>query len=540
MAMPIGDEFKEEETFQKGDDHNQGPVQCQEVATIDCNTILTDMEHACKVVSSISTDPPSWSSSGSSWKDFLHFFGPGWFISIAYVDPGNYQADIQAGASTGYQLLWTVLWSTILSIFIQYMCCRLAYYGQVTLAEAQAQNTPYQWLRYLNWMIAEFSVMITDLPEVIGMGIAGNILFGWSYWIGVVLSLVTTMIFLLTMNWGMRKLEIIIAFFVCIMSVALLFEMGAVGVNAKALVKGWSIDFIYTSSQDLFAVTGVLGAVVMPHNLYLHTAACQSRRVQRDMDTIHQAIRISSYEPVLPLLISFIVNMAIISIAAERVFGQPNAGQVGITDFCDFFRSFPGGCILWGIALTAAAQSSAITATFTGQYVMDGYLNIRLAVWQRALMTRLVAIVPCVIVSVLFSGPALSPMVNVVNSSLSILLPFALTPLVRFNCHRAYMGEFAAGGAERFFMYFVALAVYVINAISLSAPGAGFFDFIYGLEPGWSKSAWLILMVLVQIFYASWNIYTVVSPVQPMRNLKEERPYIPGEFSNVKTIFKSA
>ena len=378
-----------------------------------------------------------WSPSGDSWKDFWYFSGPGWLLSIAYVDPGNYQADIQAGATTGYKLLWTIWWTTLLSIYVQRMCVRLAYYGQVTLAEVQARDyMDIRWFRYMNWFIAELSAVITDLPEVIGIGIAGKIFFGWPYYVGVLLSLLTTMVFLGMLRFGLRQLEWLIFAFVGIMSAALFIEMSFVGVNWGNLIEGWTVDVMYTERSDLFAVTGIIGAVVMPHNLYLHTAACQSRRVERTADTVHQAVHYSTWEPVFPLFFSFFINAAVVSIAAETVQGTENAEEVGLTDFCDHFRTLRGGCKLWGLALLAAGQSSAITTTYSGQYVMDGFLQIRLPVWSRAVITRLVAITPCVIVSVMFpSGPALNEIVNIVNSSLSVLLPFALTPLVKVRFH---------------------------------------------------------------------------------------------------------
>ena len=276
----------------------------------------------------------SWSPSGSTWRDFWYFSGPGWLLSIAYVDPGNYQADIQAGATRGYKLLWTIWWTTLLSIYVQRMCVRLAYYGQVTLAEVQARDyINVRWFRYMNWFIAELSAILTDLPEVIGIGIAGKMFFGWPYYIGVLLSLLTTMVFLGMLRFGLRQLELLIFAFVGIMSAALFVETSFVGVQWDKLLRGWTIDVIFTEQSDLFAVTGIIGAVVMPHNLYLHTAACQSRRVQRTVDTVQQAVHYCTWEPVFPLFFSFFINAAVVAIAAERVQGVDNAEEVVLTDF---------------------------------------------------------------------------------------------------------------------------------------------------------------------------------------------------------------
>jgi NRAMP (natural resistance-associated macrophage protein)-like metal ion transporter len=230
-------------------------------------------------------------------------FPPNPSTKVAYVDPGNYQADIQAGATTRYYLLFCVWWSTLLSIYIQILCVRLSFYGQMHLAEAQARHAgSSRSMRYLNWAIAEFSTVITDLPEVIGIGIALNIMFGLDYWVGVVLSLFTTMIFLATLNHGVNILEGIVATFVFIMAIALFVEMTFVGVATKELMEGWFIGFTDVTSEDVFSITGILGAVVMPHNLYLHTAACQSRKVQRDDHSLKQAVKWSSWETVIPII----------------------------------------------------------------------------------------------------------------------------------------------------------------------------------------------------------------------------------------------
>merc|ERR1740124_2101092 len=211
-----------------------------------------------------------WSPSGIWYKDFMHFVGPGWFVSIAYIDPGNYQADIHAGALSRYNLLCIIWWTSILSLYVQILCVRLSHHSGLTLAEAQARHASGNFMRYLNWFIAEFSTVITDLPEVIGIGIACKIFFGWPYWVGVVLSLLTTMVFLLALNYGTRLLEGIVAGFVAIMAIALFVEMGFIGVDVGDIMEGWVLGFTKLDRQDLFAITGMVGAVVMPHNLYLH------------------------------------------------------------------------------------------------------------------------------------------------------------------------------------------------------------------------------------------------------------------------------
>jgi NRAMP (natural resistance-associated macrophage protein)-like metal ion transporter len=202
----------------------------------------------------------AWRPTGNFWKDAWFFVGPGWLVCIAYIDPGNYQADIKAGATTRYYLLFAVWWSSLLSIYVQILCVRLAYYAQLTLAETQARDAKSDWHRYASWFIAEFSTMITDLPEVIGIGIACHHFFGWDYYVGVLLSLVTTMVFLGTLKYGIQALEWSVFFFVGIMSVALFMEMNFVGAETEALVKGWAFGFMEVSSEDIFSIAGILGA----------------------------------------------------------------------------------------------------------------------------------------------------------------------------------------------------------------------------------------------------------------------------------------
>lgn len=483
-----------------------------------------------------------WRSSGSRWRDYLHFCGPGWFVAIAYVDPGNYQADIQSGSVSGYSQLWTVWWCTMLSWYVQVVCARLAVRAQTTLSEVTAANLPTP-MRYLSYVIAEFSVTITDLPEVIGYGVAFNIFFGWPYYAGVLLSSVTTMIFLAAQYRGFRLLEAFIVLLIGVMSVALFVELGLIGTDGSALISGWVYGFAQPGGFDVFALIGIVGAVVMPHNLYLHTASVLSRPVERTETTIKQACFWSAIEPGLPIIVSFFVNMAIVAIAAETVAGLPN---VGITDFSDYML-VPGARQMWALALLAAGQSSAITTTFTGQYIMEGFLTIRLPTWQRAVLTRLVALIPCVILaSVAPNGQFLNIAVNIVNAALSILLPFALTPLIKYYTSRDFMGDAAPGRLETTILWIAAFLVYAVNAYALSAPGGGFFgDTIQGQNA--TGTAMLpngdaavvtvpnqqtpnsvlsnILMVLFQLFYLIWNIYIVQSPIlTPMRPMEEARP----------------
>jgi NRAMP (natural resistance-associated macrophage protein)-like metal ion transporter len=405
-------------------------------------------------------------------------------------------------------------------MYCQILCVRLATYAQVTLSEAQAMNQP-RWLRYLNWAIAEFSAVLTDIPEVIGFGIALEVFWGWPYVVGVMLSFLTTMAFLAVQSFGMKPLESIVAVLVGIMGVTTIVESFLVGIDGSSYLIGWTVGCADSEPSDVWAIIGIIGAIVMPINLYLHSASALSRPVKRTDEVVRLAVRYMSWEPSLPILVSFFINAAVVSIAAEKIYGTQDANDAGLTDFYTYVQNIPGSRRLWGLSLLAAGQSSAITTTYAGQYIMDGFLKIRLAIWKRALLTRTVAILPCVLTAVFMKGSALNNAINVVNASLSMLLPFALTPLVKYTTSKKFMGGYASGPVETVFAWFLAFALYLVNAVSLSLPGGGLFgDMLFdglgnkaSIEMG---SKWVVLfitMVVVQLFMLGWNLYIVAMPV---------------------------
>jgi len=398
-------------------------------------------------------------------------------------------------------------------MYVQVLCSRLAIYAQVDLAEIQAQDCSLP-MRYVNWLIAEFSAVLTDLPEVIGMGIALNVLCGWPYYAGVLLSLGTTFVFLASQSYGIQTLEILVGAFVGIMGLALWVETDIVGDNAAKLKRGILIGFVDAQQSDLFAIMGVLGSLVMPHNLYLHSASCKNRGVRRTDEAMCHAARWASLEAVVPISITIFINMSVTVIAAQRIKGMPNADGVGLTDFCNYILSLPCGCMLWGLALLASGQSSAVTTTFAGQYIMDGFLNLRLDVGKRAILTRLVAICPCVVVSVALEPRALNSMVNIVNAAISLLLPFALTPLVKYTTSRTYMGKYATGQFESVFAWLLVCVVYIINAATINSY-AGIADLIAAFRFGdFGQLRFCVAMVLFQVVYLAWILYTSLRPVR--------------------------
>jgi len=453
-----------------------------------------------------------------SWKDFFKFVGPGWLIAIAACDPGNYQANIQSGALSEYRLIFTTFYMSLLSLYMNFLGARLSTYSQMNLAQVQHYFLD-TWLCYFNWIIAEITTIITDIPEIIAMGIAIRVLFGVPSIVGVVVSLFTTMVLLLA-DRNIKLLEIIVGLMLMIMATTLIVDSGITNLDAPRFMAGWWYGFVELEIEDMWSVIGIIGCVCMPHNLYLQTNAVFQRPVKRDESTLSSAFTYTAIEPSIGIMIAFVLSACINGIAAETVFGMEGADEAGINDF-DSFLVIPGSAYIWAVSLLFAGQAAAITTTYSGQIVMEGFVNIRLKSWQRALITRAIAIIPCVIVAVVFEGNVLNQIVNYVNVSLAFLLPFALTPLVKYGTSRRFLGKYAPRSSERYFAWCLAFCVYGINAVSLSLPGGGFFgDLLFGEEAPYKKSdnpsmfGFLMFMqVLIQIFYLGWNVYICSLPI---------------------------
>ena len=469
-----------------------------------------------------------WQSSGSAFKDYLHFCGPGWLVSIAYSDPGNYQANILSGAGSQYNLVWTLWWTTVLSIFVQILCARLAILSQKTLAEIQRANFP-RWFNFLCWVIAEISVVITDVPEVIGFAVSLNIFFKLPYYVGILISPVTTMLFLMTQEIAsMRLIEFCIFLFVLVMLVVLWIQVGIIGFDVKEFFEGWVYGFLKPGGHDLLSITGIVGSVVMPHNLYLHTASVLSRPCKRNKSTIDRALFWTTIEPIFPICISFCINLAVISIAVKKAFKNSKINP-GLTNFVSFL-TFSGGSTLWAIALFASGQSSAVTTTYSGQYIMEGFLNLRLKIWQRAIATRLAALIPCMIVAIIAKPEQLNDLINTINSLLSALLPFALTPLIKFSTSKKYLGDRTPILPLRIIMYVMGFLVYLVNVVGLSINGGGLFgDYMTGtnkiIKINGSTSISILVQTsqsvqmaiindVLQVFYFFWNVYVIFLPIK--------------------------
>jgi len=452
-----------------------------------------------------------------TFGSFIRYFGPGWLVCIAYVDPGNYQADIQSGAQTGYSQNWVILWTQLLSWYVQYMCVKLQHYTNTNLAEAMALQYP-KYVRWMFWVIAEVSIILTDLPEVIGFAIAIH-LFNPSVplYAGVLLSFLTTMLFLATLHKGSYFIELTACALVVIMSIVLFVEWDMSPTNSEDFLKGAFLPILPMTPGAIQSIIQIIGAVVMPHNLYLHSGALETRRCPPVDAYKRQAVKLGLWDPFIPILSTTVVNWAIASLAAIYVYGKniPDADGLGIASFPKYL-DVKGGTIMWGIALIAAAQSSCITTTYSGQFVMDGFLKINIPKWSRAIITRCVAVVPCVAVAAAFTNDtkALETMVDIVNSSLAFLLPFALIPLVKLTCSKQYMGEdYVAGKIETVLIVLATILCFGINFYTLVAPGGDYFG-QYTSDMNIVGVQMNIVQDIVCIFYTACCVYMTFVPVR--------------------------
>merc|ERR1712093_686424 len=480
------------------------------------NTLPIVSSHALEPEDESQYEIPPGVDTPWTFGSFIRYFGPGWLVCIAYVDPGNYQADIQSGAQTGYSQNWVILWTQLLSWHVQYMCVKLQHYTNTNLAEAMALQYP-KYIRWLFWVIAEVSIILTDLPEVIGFAIAINLLNpSVPLFAGVLLSFLSTMVFLASLSKGSYFIELTACALVVIMSIVLFVEWDLSPTDSVAFAKGAFLPLLPMDASAIQSIIGIIGAVVMPHNLYLHSGALESRRAPNVEKYKRQAVWLGLWDPFIPILSTTVVNWAIAALAAIYVFNDSSVGDdvsLGIASFPDYI-SLKGGKIMWGIALIAAAQSSCITTTYSGQFVMDGFLKINLPKWARAIITRCVAVVPCVIVAAVLDDKAMELMIDVVNSSLAFLLPFALIPLTRLTTSKQYMGDkFVAGRIETWLIWAANLLCFGINFYTLVAPNGAYFGqytsmaTVVGVQMN-------IIQDLVCAFYIVCCVFMAFAPVK--------------------------
>lgn len=382
---------------------------------------------------------------GGFWRRLLAFLGPAYLVSVGYMDPGNWATDLAGGSRYGYSLLWVLLMSNLIALLLQSMSARLGIVAQRDLAQA-SRELYHPSANIFLYFLAEIAIAATDLAEVVGMAIGLQLLFGLPLIWGVALSVLDTFLLLLLMNWGIRKLEAFILALIGIIGVAFAIQM-ALAKPELSQVMGGFVPSI-PSTGALFIAIGIIGATVMPHNLYLHSALVQTRAFPRDAGGIRRAIRYNILDSAIALNLALFVNAAILILAASVFYKNGYQGVSEIQDAHRLLEPLLGQSyapILFAVALIAAGQSSTVTGTLAGQIVMEGYLHLRIAPWLRRLITRMLAVGPAIAVIAWLGESATGDMLVMSQVILSMQLGFAIIPLLHYVSSKERMGAFAIG-----------------------------------------------------------------------------------------------
>ncbi|TYH65484.1 hypothetical protein ES332_D06G059100v1 [Gossypium tomentosum] len=383
------------------------------------------------------------------WRKFLSFIGPGFLVSLAYLDPGNLETDLQAGASHGYELLWVVLIGLVFALIIQSLAANLGVSTGKHLSELCKAEYP-RMVKYCLWILAEIAVIAADIPEVIGTAFGLNILFNIPVWVGVLLTGLSTLLLLGLQRYGVRKLEMLIAVLVFVMAGCFFGEMSYVKPPASGVVKGMFVPKLNGQGATGDAIA-LLGALVMPHNLFLHSALVLSRKVPNSVQGVNDACRYFLIESGIALFVAFLINVAVVSVSAAvctadniSSANQKRCNDLNLNSASFLLQNVLGKSskALYAVALLASGQSSTITGTYAGQFIMQGFLNLKMKKWVRNIMTRCIAITPSLVVSIIGGSQGAGRLIIIASMILSFELPFALIPLLKFSSSSTKMGPY--------------------------------------------------------------------------------------------------
>jgi manganese transport protein len=439
------------------------------------------------------------------WKRVLSFFGPAYLVSVGYMDPGNWATDLAGGSKFGYALLWVLLMSNIMALLLQSLSARLGIVRGRDLAQANRETYP-KGVNFVLYILAEIAIAATDLAEVLGMAIGIHLLTGLPLIWGVAITVFDTLLLLLLQRLGIRKMEAFIIGLVAVVALSFLVQIIMAEPVAAEVVKGFVPTF--PNNEALYIAIGIIGATVMPHNLYLHSALVQTRKISKTLPGIKQALKWSFVDSAVALNVAFLVNAAILILAAAVFFKN----GLGVAEIGEAHRLLEGmlgsklAPVLFAVALIAAGQSSTITGTLAGQIVMEGYLRLRINPWMRRLLTRLLAIIPAIIVIGLFGDKEVDSLLIFSQVILSMQLGFAVIPLIHFVSDKKTMGTFAIKPIVKIAAWLIASVLVYLNIKMVISQTAGFFD-----ESG--SIFWRSIIIAGGIFFLGLLVYITFFPL---------------------------
>ncbi|ADJ23091.1 Mn2+/Fe2+ transporter, NRAMP family [Hyphomicrobium denitrificans ATCC 51888] len=404
---------------------------------------------------------------GTPWRRFAAFLGPGYMVAVGYMDPGNWATSIAGGSKFGYTLLFVALLSNIMAIILQALCARLAIGSGRDLAQACRDGYP-RWTSFPLWLFAETAIIATDVAEVIGTAIGLNLLFGMPLEIGVLITALDVFVVLLLQRLGFRYLEAFIVTMLGVITICFAVQIALADPEWGAVIRGFAPTTDIIRNPDmLYLALGILGATVMPHNLYLHSAIVQTRAYGDTTEEKREALKFATWDSTIALSLALIINASILILAAATFYktGQTDVAELGQAQ--SLLHPLLGSAIaptLFGVALLCCGLNSTVTATLAGQAVMEGFLQIRMAPWVRRLVTRMVALVPAAGVTLLYGEAETGKLLILSQVVLSLQLPFAIVPLVQFTASRTKMGALVSPRWLTAIAMLIAVLIIALNA----------------------------------------------------------------------------
>jgi len=401
-------------------------------------------------------------SGKTGWRKLMAFIGPAYLVSVGYMDPGNWATDIAGGSQFGYKLIWVLLMSNLMALLLQSLSARLGIVRGLDLAQA-SRNTYPSYINYPLYFLAQIAIVACDLAEIIGMAIGLNLLFGLPLVWGISITILDTFLLLFLMNRGMRIMEVFIVSMVFIVGISFLTEMFIVKPAMTEVLSGFAPSLL--SGNALYIAIGIIGATVMPHNLYLHSSLVQTRKIERTAKGIKDSLKYNLIDTTIALNLAFFVNAAILILAATAFYKNGLFQVAEIQDAYKLLDNIFGSVAptLFAIALIASGQSSTITGTLAGQIVMEGHLNLRIQPCIRRLLTRSLAILPAFFTIFFFGEQALGGLLILSQVVLSLQLGFAVIPLIHFNSDREKMKEYTIKNWVKILAWLSALIIVSLN-----------------------------------------------------------------------------
>jgi manganese transport protein len=410
------------------------------------------------------------------WRKLFAFAGPGYLVAVGYMDPGNWATDLAGGARYGYTLLSVIMISNLMAILLQALAARLGIASGRDLAQA-CRDSYSRPVTFILWILCEIAIAACDLAEVIGAAIALNLLFGLPLLWGVMLTALDVLVVLFLQHRGFRYVEALVVGLIVLIAGSFAVELWLSHPSVGVLAVGFIPRTAIVRNPDmLYIAIGILGATVMPHNLYLHSSIVQTRKYSDAFESRREAIRYATIDSSVALMSALFINAAILIMAAATFHGTGHQDVAEIGDAYQLLSPLLGttlASVLFAVALLCSGQNATLTGTLAGQIVMEGFINLRLRPWLRRLITRLIAIVPAIVVIALYGERGTGPLIILSQVVLSLQLPFAVFPLVMFTSDRDKMGAFVSPRWVRLLAWAVAIVIAVLNVYLLYQTFAG-------------------------------------------------------------------